>query len=89
MEGCQKCDPGGIIEPHPRVISTRSLLMKIGKIDVHHAGEEGWARGGGEIHRMQRENKLLILNLNSILSLRRGEGEASVFHHHGPCQGTL
>ncbi|MDX7723474.1 hypothetical protein, partial [Aeromonas caviae] len=31
-EGCQKCDPGGIIEPHPRVISTRSLLMKIGKI---------------------------------------------------------
>ena len=89
MEGCQKCDPGGIIEPHPRVISTRSLLMKIGKNDVHHAGEGGRARGGGEIHRMQRENELLMLNLNSILSLRRGEGEASVFHHHGPCQGTL
>ena len=63
--------------------------MKIGKIDVHHAGEEGWARGGGQIQRMTGESEPILLNLNSILSLRRGEGEASVFHHHGPCQGTL
>jgi hypothetical protein len=48
-----KCDPGGIIEPHPRVISTRSLLMKIGKNDVHHAGWGEGRRGGGEIHRLR------------------------------------
>lgn len=47
----------------------------------------GRARGGGEIHRLKRENELLILNLNSILSLRRGEGETSVSITMVPVKG--
>ncbi|MBL0541093.1 hypothetical protein ACSZMU_19430 [Aeromonas caviae] len=45
--------------------------MKIGKNDVHHAGEGSRARGCGQIQRMTGESEPILLNLNSIFGLKK------------------